>query len=82
MSHVRITGNATGTQGTIDIDGHQIANMVRGFALYAEVGQHTTLDLQVFPRGVSEYDGEAFVRLNSDFEAFLVHLGWTPPHRP
>jgi hypothetical protein len=80
VSEVRITTTATG-RGTIDIDGHDATPYTRGFHLSAGVGERTRLDLDVLPRGAAEFEGEAFVRLDSAFEDFLVKLGWTPPRR-
>lgn len=82
MSQVRITTNATSTEGGIEIDGQDVANFARGFELRAGVGEITTLTLDLIPRRVSEFEGEAFVRLRGEFEDFLIALGWTPPRRP
>lgn len=82
MNHVRITSNGTGTAGTVEIDGTDVAGSVRSLRLTAGVGEITELTLEVMPRRIVEFEGDAYVRLNYDFEEFLVKLGWTPPHRP
>ena len=81
MNHVRITSKADGA-GTIDIDGIDVANSVHALQLNAGVGEMTRLELDVHPRRVAEFEGAAFVRLQPDFEEFLIKLGWTPPRRP
>lgn len=81
MNHVRITTSATGT-GTVEIDGQDVANSVRALRLSAGVGELTELTLDVVPRQVAEFEGEAFVRLTGEFEEFLTMLGWSPPRSP
>lgn len=81
MNHVRITSKTTGS-GTIEVDGQDVSGSIRSFTLTAGVGRITELDLEVVPRLVAEFDGQAFIRLTPDFEAFLTGLGWTPPRRP
>jgi len=81
MNHVRITTTAHGG-GTVEVDGTDVANSVRSLRLSAGVGELTELTLDVLPREVAEFEGDAFVRLDSGFEHFLTQLGWTPPRRP
>lgn len=83
MSQVRIALGGTQTSAaTIEIDGHDVAHCVRRLTLDAGVGETTELRLQVMATKAAEYEGEALVRLNPDFEEFLTTLGWTPPSRP
>ncbi|BCJ45330.1 hypothetical protein GCM10010168_85990 [Actinoplanes ianthinogenes] len=82
MSSVRITTNASTTSGSIEIDGLDVSSWARGFSFSAAVGELPRLDLELVPRGVAEFEGDAFVSLNSDFVEFLVKLGWKPPYRP
>lgn len=81
ISHVSITTNATSTDGSVVVDGQDLANSVRRLTLTAGVGEFTELTIDVMPRQAAEFNGDAFVRLNADFETFLVGLGWTPPRR-
>jgi hypothetical protein len=81
MNHVRITTTAHGS-GTIEIDGTDMANSIRALRLTAGVGEPTELTIDVLPNEVAEFEGDAFVRLDSGFEDFLIRLGWTPPRRP
>lgn len=82
MNHVRITTKAYGAGGTVEIDGTDVANSVRSLRLTAGVNEVTELTLDVHPRKAAEFDGDAFVRLQPEFEDFLTTLGWTPPRRP
>jgi hypothetical protein len=81
VNHVKITTEGPG-KGTVEIDGANIANSVRSLRLTAGVGEITELTLDVHLRKVAEFEGDAFVRLTSDFEDFLTTLGWRPPRRP
>ncbi len=81
MNHVRITTGAANT-GTVEIDGQDVANSVRALRLTAGVGEATELTLDVHPRRAAEFEGEAFVRLNPEFEDFLTLIGWKAPRRP
>jgi hypothetical protein len=82
VSLVRINANANGTKGSVEIDGNDVSGMTRGFRISAGVGELTVLELELIPRQVFEYEGEAFVRLSGRFEEFLESLGWKRPRGP
>ncbi|MCW2768532.1 MAG: hypothetical protein JWO11_4491 [Nocardioides sp.] len=77
---VRIaTGGLVSTTAVVQVDGHDLAHCTRSFRLEAGVREATRLTLDVVATKVAEFDGEAIVGFNRDFEALLVGLGWTPP---
>lgn len=63
---------------TIEIDGQDVSDAVRGFTLDGKVGHRhqLALDLRV---DVGEANGQADVHIPPETAALLVDLGWTPP---
>jgi hypothetical protein len=76
--HARISLDALG-RGTVEVDGHDISDAVRGFTLSGEVGHRPRLGLELCVY-TSEADGDDVqVHIPDDTAAALVALGWTPP---
>ncbi|GAQ61904.1 hypothetical protein [Streptomyces scabiei] len=66
--------------GTVEVNGHDISDAVRGFTLTGEAGHmpRLGLDLRLF---TGEVEGEVQVHIPDETAATLVALGWTPPPR-
>lgn len=63
----------------VEVDGHDISNMVVGVAVGARVGEVALATLELQLRRGAEVDGPAIVRLAPETEQLLKALGWTPP---
>lgn len=72
--------NLTGPNGgTVEINGRDISDSIRGVTVQHSIGHHPQLTLDVRVH-VSEVEGEAVVvLLPESTAAALVALGWTPP---
>lgn len=63
----------------IEINGHDITTAVRRMTLAAEVGELTTLTLDLGATQGVVFDGEVNVHLAEAARNALLALGWTPP---
>lgn len=79
MSHLRIATTAAGHKTTIEVDGHNVSNMCRGYVLRGSVGEFTTLELDLAVLKPADVEGEARIVLSPEVEQALTSLGWTPP---
>ena len=70
--------NAHG-HGTLSLDGHDISNGARGFALTGAVGEVTRLELDLVLLDTTEFSGEVHVTIPPATAELLERLGWTPP---
>lgn len=78
--HARISLDALGA-GTVEVDGHDISDAVRGFTLSGKVGHRPRLDLELCVYTSEASSGDVQVHIPDDTAATLVALGWTPPPR-
>jgi hypothetical protein len=80
MTNVRFTNKgAVGIDTELELDGHDIRNHVSGLTLSAQIGEPVRITLDVPVHKVTEYEGDAVVRLKPELEEILINLGWTPP---
>lgn len=63
----------------IEINGHDITTAVRRVTLAAEVGELTTLTLDLGATKGVVFDGKVNVHLDEAARYALLALGWTPP---
>jgi hypothetical protein len=78
MSQVRITSTGVNA-AVVEVDGQDLAKYCRAATVTVQYGEVTTLALDmVLGKGV-RFEGDAVVQLDSETEAFLTRLGWTPP---
>jgi hypothetical protein len=78
MSNLRIV--TTGVRGaTIELDGNDIADAVRGLRLDMHVGAVTVAELDVVVVDQTEIASEVKARIPDGTRSLLIALGWTPP---
>lgn len=85
---LKITADAAGT-GTIEIDGMNIENVVRGLDISIRAGDPPTisveLDLTVVTveiTSLAEAAERHLVNLSAEVSTVLQAMGWTPPAEP
>ena len=67
-----------GKGSRVEVDGQDVSALVRGVALASEVGQPTSVELDL--RCVTVHvAGEAQVEVDAPTRDLLLTLGWTPP---
>ncbi|MFI1030747.1 hypothetical protein [Streptomyces sp. NPDC020951] len=66
-------------RATVEIDGQDVSDAVRGFTLRGETGHVHQLTLDLFLTTGGEIDGNTEVHIPAATAALLVDLGWTPP---
>lgn len=74
-----ITVDGTGRDGRIVLDGHDVSRGVRGFALRAEIGRVTELELELSAVDGATFDGEVRLVIPEGTREALIALGWAPP---
>lgn len=65
-------------RATVEIDGQDVSDAVRGFTLDGKAGHRHQLVLDLLV-DVGEVSGKAHVHIPPATAALLVDLGWTPP---
>jgi hypothetical protein len=78
VSQVRITSTGP-NNGTVLVDGQDLAKLCRGADISISVGHFTTVTLDMVIGRTVEFEGEATVKLTPEVEQALTGLGWTPP---
>jgi len=78
VSQVRITSTGP-NNGTVEVDGQDIARLCRRADISVSVGQFTTVTLDMVISKTVEFEGKANVQLTPEVEQVLTGLGWTPP---
>lgn len=75
----QIEVDGTGRDGRVVLDGRDVSGGVRGFALRAEVGRRTELELDLAVADGATFDGEVRLVIPESTREALIALGWTPP---
>jgi hypothetical protein len=76
---VKIVHHGIGN-ATIEVDGREIQNVVRGYAVFAESPQDwPTVTLDISGAGFPVFEGQAEVGVTQEVGDALVALGWKPP---
>jgi hypothetical protein len=65
-------------RATVELDGQDVTDAVRGFRLDALIDHRHQLNLDLLVH-TGEVDGRAQVHVSPTTAAVLVALGWTPP---
>jgi hypothetical protein len=82
MTNMRFTNTGVcGHNSKVELDGRDISNHVNGLTLTAAVNEPVKVTLDVPVHKVTEYEGDAVVRLSPELEEILLGLGWTPPQQ-
>ena len=78
MTEAKIKLDAQGRNGSIVVDGNDIAGGVRALKISAEAGTPAVVELELNHPEI-EFEGEARIVLTDGTKDALAKLGWTPP---
>lgn len=69
----------TGAAGSVLVDGHDVAKVVRGITVKATVGGPAEVEIDVSVRQGVKFHGQAVIGFAPELRTILLAAGWEPP---